>query len=55
MLNELEEFRAYTDRAFPDWKKNPYSKTLPRLKQLALHLVAQKRWRLIRALFNLKG
>lgn len=51
----LEELRAFTEKRFPDWKKNPYSKTLPRLKRLALHLVAQKRWRLIRALFNLKG
>ena len=51
----LEELRAFTEKRFPDWKKNPYSKTLPRLKRLALHLVAHKRWRLIRALFNLKG
>ena len=51
----LEELRVFTEKRFPDWKKNPYSKTLPRLKRLALHLVAQKRWRLIRALFNLKG
>ncbi len=51
----LEELRAFTEKRFPDWKKNPYSKTLPRLKRLALHLVAQKRWRLIRTLFNLKG
>ncbi len=51
----LEELRAFTEQRFPDWKKNPYSKTLPRLKRLALHLVAHRRWRLIRALFNLKG
>lgn len=51
----LEELRAFTEKRFPDWKKNPYSKTLPRLKRLALHLVAHKRWRLIRTLFNLKG
>lgn len=51
----LEELRAFTDRRFPDWKKNPYSKTLPRMKRLALRLVAHRRFRLIRFLFNLKG
>lgn len=51
----LDELRAFTDRRFPDWKQNPYSKTLPRLKRLALRLVAHRRFRLIRFLFNLKG
>lgn len=51
----LEELRAFTEQRFPDWKQNPYSKTLPRLKRLALRLVAHRRFRLIRFLFNLKG
>ena len=51
----LEELRAFTEQRFPDWRKNPYSKSLPRLKRLALNLVAHQRYRLIRTLFNLKG
>ena len=51
----LEELRAFTDRRFPDWQRNPYSKTLPRLKRLALLLVSKRRFGLIRFLFNLKG
>ncbi len=51
----LGELRAFTEQRFPDWRKNPYTKTLPRLKRLALRLVEKKRYRLIRTLFNLKG
>ena len=51
----LDELRAFTDRRFPDWKRNPYSKTLPRLKRLALLLVSKRQFRLVRFLFNLKG
>lgn len=51
----LGELRAFTEKRFPDWKNNPYSRTLPRLKRLALFLVSRKRFRLVRFLFNLKG
>ena len=51
----LEELRAFTERRFPDWRENPYSRSLPRLKRLALRLVEKKHYRLIRTLFNLKG
>ena len=51
----LEELRSFTEQRFPDWRKNPYSKSLPRMKRVALKLVERKRWRLLRTLFNLKG
>ena len=51
----LDELARFTAERFPDWKQNPYSKSLPRLKRLALWLVAHRRYRLIRFLFNLKG
>ncbi|MBR6120613.1 MAG: glycosyltransferase family 2 protein [Oscillospiraceae bacterium] len=51
----LEELRSFTEQRFPDWRENPYSASLPRLKRLALRLVEHRRWRLIRFLFNLKG
>lgn len=51
----LNEFYAYTEKAFPDWKQDPYRKQLPRLKRLALFLVEHRRYRLIRRLFALKG
>ena len=51
----LEELRGFTEERFPDWKQNPYSKTLPRLKRLALFLVSKRQFRLVRFLFNLKG
>ena len=51
----LGELADYTKTAFPDWKKNPYSKALPRLKRLALRLVDHRKYRTIRFLFNLKG
>ncbi len=51
----LAEFRAYTDRTFPDWKHNSYNARLPRLKRLALWLVRHRQYRLLRTLFNLKG
>ncbi|MBQ1411236.1 MAG: glycosyltransferase family 2 protein [Oscillospiraceae bacterium] len=52
ILNELSDF---TTRRFPDWKKNPYNKSLPKLKQLALLLVSKRQFRLLRLLFKLKG
>ena len=51
----LKELRAFTEQRFPDWKRNPYSRTLPRLKRLALFLVSKRKFGLIRFLFNLKG
>ena len=51
----LGELRAFTEERFPDWRKNPYSASLPRMKRLALWLVDHKCYRLIRTLFNLKG
>lgn len=51
----LAEFRAYVDERFPNWKKNPYNRQQPALKRLALRLVAQRRYRLLRGLFALKG
>ncbi len=51
----LDEFARFTAERFPDWKKNPYTKTLPRMKRLALWLVEHRQFRLLRTLFNLKG
>ena len=51
----LEEFYSYTEKAFPDWKDNPYSKRLPKLKRLALSLVRRRRYGLLAFLFKLKN
>ncbi len=51
----LKEFYDYTETAFPDWRDDPASRTLPRMKRLALALVAKKRYRLLRLLFKMKG
>jgi glycosyltransferase involved in cell wall biosynthesis len=51
----LDELRTFTEQRFPDWKRNPYNKTLPRLKRLALFLVSKRQFGLIRFLFNMKG
>ena len=51
----LQELYAYTEKAFPDWADNPYSKQLPRLKRVALSLVRRRRYRLLAFLFKLKG
>ena len=51
----LLELETFTASRFPDWKKNPYHKTLPPMKRLALWLVAHRQYRLIRTLFRLKG
>ena len=50
----LRELRAFTETRFPDWKRNPYSGKLPRMKRLALRLVACRQFHLIRFLFNPK-
>lgn len=51
----LRELRSYVEEAYPDWRANPYSRGLPRMKRLALRLVEHRRYRLLRTLFNLKG
>lgn len=51
----LKELYDYTERAFPDWVDNPYSKRLPRLKRVALALVRRRRYRTLAFLFKLKG
>lgn len=51
----LEELRRFTEQRFPDWKRNPYNRRLPPLKRLALLLVSQKRFGILRALFKLKN
>lgn len=51
----LAELARFTELRFPDWRENPYTRNLPRMKRLALWLVAHRRYRLIRTLFQLKG
>ncbi len=51
----LGELRVFTEQRFPDWRKNPYNRSLPRLKRLALRLVELRQYRLLRFLFQLKG
>lgn len=51
----LKEFYAYTQRNFPQWRKNPYNRKLPRAKRLALALVGRRQYRLVQLLFKLKG
>ena len=51
----LAEFAAYTSKAFPDWKQNPYRKRLTRAKRLALNLVEHRQYWLVKKLFALKG
>ena len=50
----LGQFSAYTAKRFPNWKKNPYRKTWPKSKQLALFLVEHRCYRLLAALFRVK-
>lgn len=50
----LAQLRQYVFDQFPDWKGNPLLAALPRLHRLALGLSAQKRYRLLSALFALK-
>ena len=51
----LKELYQFTERAFPDWKKNPYSRQLPGMKRLALSLVQHRQYRMLAFLFKLKG
>ena len=51
----LKELYDYTEKAFPDWRKNPYSRKLPKARSLALSLVAHRQYQLLALLFKLKG
>ncbi len=51
----LKEFREYTAEHFPEWRRNPYNRSLSRMKRLALWLVAHRQYGMIRVLYNLKG
>ena len=50
----LGEFRAYMQKNFPDFRKNPYLARLSRSKRLALRLVDHRQYGLLRLLFRLK-
>ena len=50
----LGEFRAYMQKNFPDFRKNPYLARLSRSKRLALRLVDCRQYGLLRLLFRLK-
>ena len=50
----LKEFLVFTQIRFPDYRDNPYVKTLSRVRKLALRLVEKKRYKLLRLLFGLK-
>ena len=51
----LRELYDFTEKAFPEWRKNPYSRRLPNGKKLALSLVRHRQYRLLAFLFKLKG
>ena len=51
----LEAFRAYTDKAFPDWPANSALRTLSMPKRLALRLIRGRHYKLLSLLFRLKG
>ena len=50
----LGEFAGYMDANFPDYRRNPYLKQLPRKHKLVLRLVEGKHFSLLRLLFRLK-
>lgn len=50
----LEKFSGYMDTHFPDYRKNPYLKQLPRRHKLVLRLVEGRHYGLLRLLFRLK-
>lgn len=51
----LREFYDYTERNFPEWRKNPYNKQLPKSKRLALSLIRHRCYRTLKLLFKMKG
>ena len=51
----LREFRTYTDQAYPNWRANPYQRSLPKGKRLALSLIGSRRYGLVQMLFKMKG
>ena len=50
----LGEFSSFVDANFPDYRKNPYLKQLPRKHKLVLRLAEGKHFSLLRLLFRLK-
>ena len=51
----LKEFYDYIERSFPNWRKNPYNKSLSKPKRVALFLVAHRQYRLLHMLFRMRG
>ena len=51
----LQEFRNYTDSAFPNWPENPYLCRLSGRKRFALRLIRGGHFSLLSYLFRLKG
>ena len=50
----LGEFSGFVDANFPDYRRNPYLKQLPRKHKLVLRLAEGKHFSLLRLLFRLK-
>ena len=50
----LGEFSSFVDANFPDYRRNPYLKQLPRKHKLVLRLAEGKHFSLLRLLFRLK-
>lgn len=51
----IEQFRAYMEAHFPNFRQNKYLPTLSRGKRLAYRLLLHRRYRTVRALFRLKS
>lgn len=50
----LEQFHAYTEKHFPDYRTNPHLARLPFARKLAYTLLEKKMFKLLRMLFDLK-
>ena len=51
----VEDFRAYMEKNFPDFRENPYLSRLDRNKRLIYRLLLKKRYRTVRSIFRLKS
>lgn len=51
----IEDFRAYMEKNFPDFRENPYLSRLDRNKRLIYRLLLKKRYRTVRSIFRLKA
>lgn len=51
----LKTFREYLTAAFPDYRANPYIKSLPKTKRLVYFLLEKKMYRTVALLFSIKG